>query len=198
MSVRVTDAVDYFRRRGELGGAVGFVRRRDPERFRWRTAVGTLAEEAGRLRGMERARVEEPVREVVLDLSDLELRREIVLDARRVGVDLDRGEILPVRTVLDLRRIAFHVEVDLDELRRHVPLADDVLAPVETAAVAIIGRALASRHRTAARRLWRQVPARDDGLELTAAERFLAQAARSHAKRADGWSAFARAVLDER
>jgi len=36
---RVTDAVDFYQRRGEVRGAVKVVRVRTPERFRWRSAV---------------------------------------------------------------------------------------------------------------------------------------------------------------
>ena len=84
---RVTDAVDYHARRGEMRGAVRVVRTRVPERFRWRAAVAEVTGVAGSLRGLERMRVEEPVREIVLDLSDDSLQREVVLDARRRGVD---------------------------------------------------------------------------------------------------------------
>src|SRR5687768_3181257 len=96
---RVTDAVEYWRRRGELKGAVSIVRKRLPEHFRWRRAVNVVSQAAGALVGRERMRIEEPVREIVLDLPDEVLRREVVIDARRFGVDLDRGEVLRPRTV---------------------------------------------------------------------------------------------------
>src|SRR5687768_14269646 len=91
---RVTDAVDYWQRRAELKPAVHIVRTRVPERFRWRKAVANIAQGLSPLRGRDRMRLEEPVRELVIDLEDTALRREVVLDARRVGVDLDRGEVL--------------------------------------------------------------------------------------------------------
>ena len=67
---RITDVVSYHAQRGEMRGAVRIVRERPAERFRWRKAVAGVNKIAGALRGMERMRVEEPVREVVLDLSD--------------------------------------------------------------------------------------------------------------------------------
>src|SRR4051812_9048594 len=95
---RVTDEVIYWRMRGELRRAVRVVRVRKPERLRWRAALATVTEAAAPLRGFDRMVVEEPVREIVLDLDDRILRREAVLDARQHGVDLDRGEVLPVRS----------------------------------------------------------------------------------------------------
>src|SRR5690606_37110265 len=87
---RITDAVAHFARRGNFRSAVKLVRTRAPERLRWRSAVSTLTLDAGRLVGTERMRLEEPIRELVLDLSDAYLQREIVLDARLHRVDLDR------------------------------------------------------------------------------------------------------------
>ena len=55
---RITDAVEYWRRRGELRGAVTIVRTREPERFRWRRAVSTVSASVGSLRGKDRLRVE--------------------------------------------------------------------------------------------------------------------------------------------
>jgi hypothetical protein len=55
--------------RGELRGAVSIVRHRAPERFRWRRAVGLVSQTAGVLLGRDRMRVEEPIRELVLDLG---------------------------------------------------------------------------------------------------------------------------------
>ena len=66
---RVTDAVDYWKRREELKRAVSVVRAREPERFRWRRAVASVSESTGPLRGLTRARIEEPIRELVLDLG---------------------------------------------------------------------------------------------------------------------------------
>src|SRR5436309_15990298 len=104
---RVTDEIDFYRRRGQLQNTVRVIRARTPERLRWRAGVACVTQIAGSLRGRERMRIEEPVRELVLDLEDRMLRRETVLDARRSGVDLDRGEVLPRLTRWDLRRNAF-------------------------------------------------------------------------------------------
>ena len=98
---RITDAIEYYGKQGQDRGAVRVVRRRDPDKFRWRRAVAALTAAAGNRRGTDRARLEEPVRELVLDLEDGQLMREIILDARRFRVDLDRGEVLPFRTLGD-------------------------------------------------------------------------------------------------
>jgi hypothetical protein len=142
---RVTDQVERLRQRGEGREAVREVRRRDPDTFRWRSAVAKVSCVVGGLRGKDRLLLEEPVREMVFDLPNPLLRREVVLDARRHRVDLDRGEILPRRTRGDLARVAFLAELDLDLVRRYVRLPDDFDAPIDTGGVVVVGRAL-SRH----------------------------------------------------
>jgi hypothetical protein len=56
--VRITDEVNFWRRRGDLRRAVRVVRDREPERLRWRSAISSVAETAGELRGIDRLRVE--------------------------------------------------------------------------------------------------------------------------------------------
>src|SRR4051812_47253861 len=90
------------------------------ERLRWRAAGGALTLDAGRMLGGDRMRIEEPIRELVLDLGDGILQREVVLDARLHRVDLDRGEILPRWSFGDLRRLSFLARTDLDLLARYV------------------------------------------------------------------------------
>jgi len=156
-SGRVTDEVDFHRRRGDLRSAVQVVRVRQPERLRWRAAVAQVSQSAGQLGGMTRLRVEEPVREIVLDLGDRILRRETVLDARRFGVDLDRGEVLPVRSRWDLSRTAFLTGVNPEQLERYVRLPGDYEAPIDVAGVVIIARALAQAYGERADKLMARV-----------------------------------------
>ncbi len=140
---RITDVVNYHAQRGEMRGAVRIVRERPAERFRWRTAMAGVNKVAGSLRGMDRLRIEEPIRELVLDLSDVGLQREVVLDARKVGVDLDRGEVLPQHTLRELRRLTLVHGVKVADIGRYTKLPLDLSAPVDTAACAVVGRALA-------------------------------------------------------
>lgn len=195
---RVTDAVDFFKRRGELRGAVKVVRGRPPERLRWRNAVGALTGEAGCLRGLERMRVEEPVREMVIDLPDLDLQRSVVLDARKSGVDLDRGEVLPVRNMADVRRFAFLTRVDLSKVHKYVKLPHDFGAVVDGAGVAVVGRAYAEAHQKRAHRLWLQLPDPDAPEELRKHQRLMKQRADEESRRAQQWAAFTRAMMDPR
>lgn len=192
---RVTDAVEYWRRRGELKGAVRIVRGRQPEGFRWRRAVGAVSQSAGSLRGGDRLRVEEPIREVVLDLPDDGLRREIVIDARRWNVDLDRGEVLTRRTLADLQRMAQLSGADLARVGRHVRLPTDRHAIVDVAAVIVVGRALGDHYRTRAQRLLLQVPDEDGPEPLRVHHRILAEKAREDRADSQRWFAFARAVI---
>ena len=78
---RITDEVNQHTRSGNHRNAVRVLRNRSPERLRWRQAVAQVSEVAGSLRGVSRMRIEEPTREIVLDLNDRILRREAVLDA---------------------------------------------------------------------------------------------------------------------
>lgn len=193
---RVTDAVDFYQRRGEPTGGVRIVRARSPERFRWRSAVGKLTTQAGRLRGKPRMRLEEPVREMVIDLPDLELRREVVLDARKGGVDLDRGEVLPMRTMGDVRRFAFLAGADMDRVQRYVRLPTDFGAPVDLAGVVLVGRAYSGLHRRRAQQLWLRLPDADGPEEFRLHHRIMAERARREAQLAERWNAFARALVD--
>lgn len=153
IGARITDAVEFFRQREEYRNALRVVRDRAPEARRWRAAVQRVSGAAAGLRGRERQGVEEPLREVVFDLGDRQLRTEVVLDARRFHLDLDRGEILSPRTYGDLRRAAFLASVDLDSIRRHVALTDDFFAPVDVAGVVVVARSMADAFGARARRL---------------------------------------------
>lgn len=192
---RVTDAVDYWRRRDELKPAVRVLRGRSPERFRWRKAVANFSEAVGPLRGKERSLLEEPVRELVFDLDDPSLQREIVLDARRVGVDLDRGELLVRRTLADVQSFAKTAGTDLMRVQKHVRLPSDLLAPVDTAAVVVVGRALADYYRTKAQRILLSVPDPDGPEALRLHHRILVERADLDRNESQKWLAFARLTL---
>ena len=192
---RVTDAVDYWRRRDELKPAVRVLRGRSPERFRWRKAVANVSEAVGPLRGKDRALLEEPVREIVFDLGDHALQREVVLDARRVGVDLDRGEILLRRTLSDVQGYAREAGTDLARVGRRVRLPGDPLAPVDTAAVVVVGRALADYYRTKAQRILLSVPDPDGPEALRGHHRILLERADLDREESQRWLAFARLTL---
>lgn len=193
---RVTDAVDYWRRREELKRAVHIVRARQPERFRWRKAVATVSESTGPLRGITRARIEEPVREIVLDLDDDVLKREIIIDARRVGVDFDRGEVLPRKTLAEIRTAARSAGIDVTRITRHLRLPDDGLAMVDLAGVIVVGRALGDHFRTKAQRLLLSVPDPDGPEQLRLHHRIIMERADSDRAESQRWYAFARSVLE--
>ena len=164
------------------------MRAREPGRLRWRSALAAVSAEAGTLRGRIRARVEEPVRELVLDLDDRILRREAVLDARKVGVDLDRGEVLPMRTRWELKRTAYLTGVDHELLGRYLSLPADFEHPVDTAGVVVVSRALASAHKGRAQRLVQRVGA-SQGDDLARHERMMLDRARYESDLARRWGA---------
>lgn len=194
--VRVTDAAAFHVRRGELKGAVRTVRRRAPEGYRWRKAVANVSGVTGQLRGYDRMRVEEPIRELILDLRDEGLQREVVLDARRVGVDLDRGEILPGQTFGDLWRLAFENDVEISRIGRYTKLPTNFATPVDTAACALIGRHLATHHRKRAHRLWLAVPDPDGPEQLRDHHRFMLDRAERDRSESERWATLARALLE--
>jgi hypothetical protein len=193
-SARVTDEVAFWRKRGELKQAVRVVRMRTPERLRWRAALATVTEAAAPLRGFGRARIEEPVRELVLDLSDRILRREAVLDARRFGVDLDRGEVLPSRTRWDLKRTAFLTGVDHEQLGHYLKLPDDFSRPIDTAGVVVVSRALASTHKQRADRLLQRVGDPNDRA-LARHEQIMLERAEYERDLAKRWAALSKTLL---
>jgi len=192
--VRVTDEVNFWTKRGDLRKAVRVVRVREPERLRWRAALCTVNEAAAPLRGTGRAQIEEPVRELVLDLDDRILRREAVLDARRLGFDLDRGEILPVRTRWDLKRTAFMTGVDHELLGRYLKLPDDFGRPVDTAGVIVVARAIAGTHKQRALKLTERVgdPA---GRTLAGHEQIMLDRAGYERDLSRRWAALSSALL---
>jgi len=193
-SARVTDEVTFWRKRGELKYAVRVVRARKPERLRWRAAVATVTESAAPLRGRDRARVEEPVRELVLDLDDRILRRETVLDARRVGVDLDRGEILPRVTRWDLKRTAFLTGVDHELIAKYLKLPDDFNRTIDTAGVVVISRALAGNHKQRADVLLRRVGSTEDRV-LARHEQIMLERAEYERDLAHRWASLSKTLL---
>ena len=191
---RVTDEIEFYRRRGELQNTVRVIRARTPERLRWRAGVAAVTEIAGKLRGRERMRIEEPVREIVLDLNDRILRRESVLDARRAGVDLDRGEVLPRLTRWDLRRTAFLTGVDHLALAPYVRLPEEYSATIDTAAVVLISRALAAAHKQRADNLNARLPTQRDALAKH--ELYMLQRAERDRDLARRWIALAKVMLE--
>ena len=194
---RVTDAVQYLNTRGEARTAVRIIRQREPDKFRWRRAVANLSSTAGRLRGRPRMRIEEPVREVVIDLNHRILREECVIDARRYNLDLDRGEVLPIHTVGDLRRYAFLVGADMRIIERYVKVSNDFGAPIDTAACILVGRAMANDHRRRAQRLWLALPDEDapGAQNLRPHQQIMAQRAAKDAEMARRWAALAKTLV---
>src|ERR1700712_4588435 len=188
---RITDAVAHFRSRGNFRSAVKLVRAKEPERLRWRAAVSGLTLDAGRMRGGDRMRIEEPV----LAMNDLILQREVVLDARLHRVDLDRGEILPRWTFGDLRRLSFLAQTDLTLLQRYVTLPGAYDAPIDTAAVVLAGRSFANVFRTRAQRLWLNVPDQDLGPTLEH-HRLMLIRADQEVEQSRRWGALAKTLGD--
>lgn len=192
---RITDAVDYWRRREDLKPAVRVVQNRAPERFRWRKAVANLSCAVGPMRGKDRMRLEEPVRELVIDLEDGALRREVVLDARKAGVDLDRGEVLIQRTLAEVKQFADRAGTDLQRVARHVRLPSDLGAGIDTAAVVVVGRALGDYYRTKAQRLLLSVPDPDGPEVLRLHQRIVLERADLDRAESLKWLEFARLTL---
>jgi hypothetical protein len=192
---RITDAVAHFRTRGNFKSAVKLVRTKSPERLRWRAAVTALTSDAGRMTGSERMRLEEPIRELVLDLDDALLQRELVLDARLHRVDLDRGEVLPRWTFGDLCKLSCLAHTNLDMLRRYVRLPSEYDAVIDTAAVVLAGRAFANMLHTRAQRLWLSVPDQDGPEPLMLHQRYILERANRDAELGKRWGALSKALL---
>lgn len=196
-SSRITDAVDFFHQKGDLKSAVKVVRDREPEPLRWRNAVGTLTEAASEFHGLERMRVEEPVREIITEISDAELRREVVLDARKFGMDLDRGEFLPSRSVADVMRYCFLANTDINFLKKFVRVAEDLKAPVDTAAVTVIARSIAEYHRKRANHLFLQIPDEEDPEPYRPHHEIMASRAQHEKNESKKWSHVARCLIED-
>ena len=192
---RITDEVEYYRSRREVRYIVRAVTQRPPERLRWRTATAVATAIAGRLAGLERMRVEEPVRELVLDLEDRILRREVALDARYNGVDLDRGEILPGHNMWDLRRTAYLTGVDLGVLGHHVRLPADYSQRIDTAAVVLVSRALSNLHGNRAQKLLMRVSGRNGNGPLMRYEQMMLDRAEYDAEIARRWAALGKTMV---
>jgi hypothetical protein len=192
---RITDAVDYFQRHERLPGAVSIIRTRTPERFRWRRAVRNVTRVATHLRGLDRMRIEEPIREVVLDLPQPHLRGHVVLDACQVGMDLDRGEIFGIRSEGEIRRLAFLTGVDWSLIQQRLSFHQQWDAAVQAVRVGLLGRHMARAHHARARDFSRQVP--DQPMEED--DWFLAsyaqQQAQHHEDQARRWEALVHSLM---
>ncbi|MCA9610321.1 MAG: hypothetical protein KC619_32220 [Myxococcales bacterium] len=171
------------------------MRKRTPERFRWRSAVAGVTKVAGKLRGLDRVRVEEPVREMVLDLYDIDLRREVILDARRAGVDLDRGEVLPHATLADLRRLSYLAGVDVGRIGRYTKLPEGFGDPIDTAASIVVARTLSEYHRRRAHKLWLNAPDPDGPSPLRKHELIMLERADQERYESERWAALAKALI---
>ena len=192
---RVTDEAAFHVRRGEVKGAVRIVRKRVPESFRWRKAVAGVNTIAGGLRGLDRMRVEEPIREMVLDLGDESLQCEVILDARKAGIDLDRGEVLPFTTLADLRRLSFLAGVDVQRVGRYVKLPSEFHDRIDTPACVVIGRTLAEFHRRRAHKLWLRVPDPEGPVPLMKHHHLMLKNAERDRFEAERWAALAKALI---
>lgn len=194
--VRVTDAVSFFQKQGQPTHAVRMVRRRCPEKFRWRKAVQSLTQSAGRMTGRDRMRIEEPIREAVIEVPEQPLRHAIVLDARIHGVDLDRGEILPRFSLVDLKRLSFLAGTSLDRVQRHMPLPTDPMRPIDTGAAILVSSAIAETHRKRAEKLWGRLPGLTRPVHLSSHHKRIEARADAEAGLAKRWRAFAQALMD--
>jgi hypothetical protein len=139
-------------------------------------------------------RAEEPVRELILDLDDRILRRETVLDARQHGVDLDRGEVLPIRTRWDLRRTAFLAGVDHELVGRYLQLPDDYGMPIDTAGVVVVARGLSNLHKKRSKHLVERVGT-TDATALAGHERMMLERAQYERDLARRWAALSKTLL---
>lgn len=193
---RVTDAVEFFRQREEHRQAVRLVRARTPETRRWKHAVARMSATVGSLRGREKSFVDEPLREMVIDLDDRALRAEVVLDARRANVDWDRGEILAPKTMGDLRRASFLAGIELSMLRPHVAIPEDFFALIDVAGVIVAGRAFALAYHRRAQRLVLELPLVDDPSRLSIRQQGIAAQVARDDRDAKRWSALSKAMLD--
>ena len=191
---RITDAVGHFCKRGNHRTAVKLVRGRSPERLRWRAAVGTLTGDAGKMVGSGRMFIEEPIREMVLDLGDPLLQREVVLDARLNRVDLDRGEVLPSWSLGDLTRMCYLARTDLKHLARYMDLPQHFDHAIDTGAAVLVGRAFSRMYKTRAQRLWLRVPDAEGG-EQRLHHRYMAERAQQDLDQGKRWAALAKTLV---
>ncbi|MBN1654111.1 MAG: hypothetical protein JXA30_10070 [Deltaproteobacteria bacterium] len=157
--------------------------------------MSTVTEIAGLLQGYNRMRIEEPVRELVLDLDDIILRRETTLDARRNGVDLDRGEILPSHTMWDLKRTAFLTGVDINNLSRYIDLPDDYSKPIDTAAVVLVGRAFSNMYWSRSQRLRLRIVKEKSSSPLMRHEQYILDRADYDSDLARRWAALSKHMV---
>jgi len=164
---RVTDDVGFFCKRGELPAAVNIVQRRAPDFHRWRRAFSTVARVSyAWLQGKDLLWTESALREVVDCLPDPQLAKELVLDARQFRVRMNFGDPLPHWTGRDLMRFADEHDIDMGIVKRIAPLPAKVADPLDTAAVVLVSREMARRHRRRAQALWLELPdEEEDGWE---------------------------------
>jgi hypothetical protein len=122
-----------------------------------------------------------------------------VLDARRHNVDLDRGEVLPLHRMGDLRRMAFLTGTDIRKIGHYIWLPEDFEAPIDAAGVGLVARAYGDMHRRRAQKIWLEIPDPDGPQQQSRAnpDRRLIERAQREADMAERWTALSRAVLGQ-
>lgn len=195
VGARITDEINRCRQLGNHRAAVRALRSRRPERLRWRAAVASMTTLAAGQRGISRARIEEPIRELVLNMEDRVLRRETVLDARRVGVDLDRGEVLPIHTRWDLKRTSYLIGVEHELLGRYMTLPADYGDLIDTAGCVVVCRSFSRALAARADRWLSQFATAGDLPVGQERERLLFDRARYERDQAQRWMALSRALV---
>ena len=103
--------------------------------------------------------------------------------------------MLPFRTLGDLRRTTFLTGTDLESVRRYIELPDDFHAPIDTAGVVVVGRAIAEQHRRSAQRILLELPEVPPTRTESAVRAQLRERGQRDADAAVRWRAVADAIL---
>jgi hypothetical protein len=156
---RVSDEAAILCRRRDFPRAVNVLQRRAAERRRWRHAfrlVTVLGDRA--LDGSRRVWMEGALRDVVAQVRDLRLQRELVVEARAAQVRFDLGAPLPAWTARTLWHLADTLEIPMQYITRVTALPPTLQAPVDTAQVVVDFRRTAEAHRALAAQLGATLP----------------------------------------
>ncbi|MBI5513251.1 MAG: hypothetical protein HY909_05745 [Deltaproteobacteria bacterium] len=197
---RVSDEAAILCRRKDFPRAVNVLQRRRSERRRWRHAfrlVTVLGDRA--LDGARRSWMEGALREVVAQVADTQLQRELVVEARAAQVRFDLGAVLPGWTGRSLWRLADSLEIPMQYVALVTSLPAALTVPLDTAQVVLDFRRTAEAHRVVAAQLgatlppWAQFQEAKGALDPALKQRLNTVRAQHEASRR--WRAFAGRLL---
>jgi hypothetical protein len=151
---RVSEDTAILCRRQDFPRAMNVLQRRPPDHRRWRVGLRNVATSAGRvLQGSRRWWLGGAIRELVSEVPNPWLQRELAVDLFATGTGFEPPDLLPHWTARDVWGLADGVGLPMEYVAQVTALPGYIDARVETARLVLDFRRTALAHHEHARRL---------------------------------------------